>query len=168
MSEFIGTPRVAESALVEGERVVMADEVGAFMAEAEPVETAEGEAGAGEALLDEDTSVEVGVDGDGLPVVEDVVYELAVAAATGGREFDGQVLAELFTQGGPIGDVRLTIAIEVLRLGQKLTGDRMLRVLESLGFEGEAMAGRFARAEIAKAGGVLVESTTVLPAGVEP
>lgn len=167
MSELIGTPREAAGSPPEGDVVVMGDDVQAFMNEAGSTEVV-GDGGAGEALLDEDTSVDVGVDSDGLPVVEDVVYELAVAAAAAGREFDGQVLAELFAQGGPIGDVRLTIAIEVLRLGQKLTGDRMLRVLESLGFEGEAMAGRLARAELAKAGGVAVESTTVMPAGVEP
>jgi len=112
------------------------------------------------------------VEGDVLVLAEDVVTELAFAAASSGREFDGRVLAELLEQGGPIEDVRLSIAIGVLRLGQKLTGDRMLRVLEVLGFEAEAMAGRIARDEIVKAGDVSVESTTALPAvvtdGVSP
>lgn len=161
--ELIGAPRPVRP--LEGEVVVMADDVGAFMNEAAPV-GAENEAS--DSSDDEDTSVSLDVEAATVPVVEDVVYELAVAAASSGREFTGEVLAELLSQGGPIFDVRLSVAIEVLRLGQKLTGDRMLRVLESLGFAGEAMAGRLVREEMVKAGGVAVEVTTPMPAGVEP
>lgn len=115
---------------------------------------------------DEDESVSLD---DGIESAhdEDVVYTLSVAAATHGREFDGPLLAELLESGGIIEDVRLMIAIAVLRTGQKLNGDRMLRVLEGMGFAGEAMAGRLARDELAKVeGGIVIESSAPVP-GVE-
>lgn len=120
---------------------------------------------------DESVSLESKAEGQGdgaeAPVEEDIVYALGVAAATHGREFDGPLFAELLERGGPIEDVRLMIAIAVLRTGQKLNGDRMLRVLESMGFEGEAAAARIARDELSKVlGSVVIESTSVVP-GVE-
>lgn len=115
---------------------------------------------------DEDESVPLESEVDGA-VDEDVVYTLAVAAATHGREFDGPLCAELLERGGPIEDVRLMIAIAVLRTGQKLNGDRMLRVLDGMGFSGEATAARLARDELAKAaGGIVIESSSPVP-GVE-
>lgn len=167
MSELIGSGRGSGVRPVAGEVVVTADDIGAFLEQTAGAEPAGAEI---EEQSDEDDSVSLegfqdgSVEEDGS---DDIVYELAVAAASSGREFDGRVLAELLEAGGAIEDVRLSIAIEVLRLGQKLTGDRMLRVLESLGFAGEALAGRLAREEIASAGGVVVESTTAMPAGVE-
>lgn len=124
--------------------------------------TAEGGAAAYVAALDlpdEDESVSVDLETEATELPDDIVYELAIGAATHGREFDGRLFAELLEQGGPIEDVRLMIAIAVLRTGQKLNGDRMLRVLEELGFSGEATAARLARDAIIEAGGaVKVES----------
>ena len=123
------------------------------------------EMGAAEAVsLDEDEGVsldELGLAPDG----EDVVQDLAISAAATGKGFDGPLLAELLSKSGESHDVRLSIAIEVLRLGSKLTGDKMLAVLESLGFEGEVLVARVARDELAKIPDVPVESTTPLPPG---
>jgi ribosomal protein L12E/L44/L45/RPP1/RPP2 len=109
---------------------------------------------------DEDESVSLDLETEGTEVPEDIVYELGVAAATHGREFDGRVFAELLEQGGLITDVRLMIAIAVLRTGQKLNGDRMLRVLEEMGFVGEATAARLARDELSKVKVEVVVETT--------
>jgi hypothetical protein len=62
--------------------------------------------------------------------------------------------------------VRLAMALGVLRLGTKLTGDRMLHVLESLGFADEAGAARVAREELSKVPDVPVEVMTALPASL--
>lgn len=115
---------------------------------------------------DEDESVELSseaVDETG----DDIVYDVAVAAASTGRDFDSRMLAEYLEEAGPITDVRLGLAIGVLRLGTKLTGDRMLGVLENLGFNDEAAAARIARDELGKVGEVAVEVMTALPAPME-
>lgn len=127
----------------------------------------DGDEGETVVALEEDESVNVEAKAPEEPLVEDVVYELAVAAASTGRDFDGPLLAEYLEQGGAVDDVRLTIAIGVLRLGQKLTGDRLLGVLESLGFGGEAAAARVARDELGKIPDVPVEVMTALPSSLE-
>lgn len=177
MGELIGSGRDGEfmggrlEKLPDG-AVVTVDEVSGYPGypEAPAVDGAgaEGEGSGGQGAGDEDESVDLSPATNGeSPGVEDIVYELGVAAATHGREFDGRVCAELLEQGGPIEDVRLTIAISVLRTGQKLTGDRMLKILEELGFEGEAMVARLARDELAKIGSaVVVENPSGVP-GVE-
>lgn len=114
---------------------------------------------------DEDESVELDASVD--ETSEDIVYDVAVAAASTGRDFDGRMLAEYLEGGGPITDVRLALALGVLRLGTKLTGDRMLTVIEQLGFVEEAATARIAKDELAKIGDVPVEVTTALPAPME-
>lgn len=116
---------------------------------------------------DEDESVDVDTVSSLEEGSEDIVYEVAVAAASTGRDFDGRMLAEYLEDGGPITDVRLALALGVLRLGTKLTGDRMLSVLEQLGFKEEAATARIAKDELAKIGDVPVEVTTALPAPME-
>lgn len=130
---------------------------------------ADAEATADGALPDEDESVpldgsdlagELGEDRAG----EDVVHDVAVGAASLGKGLDGPTLAALLEGQGRVTDVRLSIAIEVLRLGQKVTGDRVLGVLASMGFEDEAAAARAVAEELGKTGGVVVEAAGALPA----
>lgn len=123
----------------------------------------------GEVTGDEDESVSVESADDGADDGEgdDIVYDVAVAAASTGRDFDGRMLAEYLEDAGAITDVRLAMAIGVLRLGTKLTGDRMLGVLENLGFSDEAATARIARDELGKVGEVAVEVMTALPAPME-
>lgn len=94
---------------------------------------------------------------------EDVVYDLAVAAASVGKSFDGPSLAALLREGPAIDDVRLTIAVEVLALGQKLSGDKLLEVLERLGFTAEVAAARVAKEELAKEPDVAVIASSPVP-----
>lgn len=172
MTELIGSPRAPnettrqERGLYDGGRSepfdpgapLVVDDVSGYPA---PVV---GGGGGGDDS-DEDESVEL--ETLGAPVGEDVVYEVAIAAASTGKGFDGPFFAELIVGAGPIDDVRLSMAVEVLRLGSKLTGDRMLGVLESLGFEGEVLAARITRDELGKVADVPVEAMTALPGPIE-
>jgi hypothetical protein len=115
---------------------------------------------------DEDDSVSLDEIGQALDG-EDVVQDVAVSAAATGKGFDGPLLAELLEGSGPLEDVRLMMAIEVLRLGSKLTGDKMLAVLERLGFDTEVALARLTRDELSKIPDVPVESMTPLPGALD-
>lgn len=115
---------------------------------------------------DEDLTVQLfeADEADEASIGEDVVLDIAIAAATLGKQFDGPAFGDALAAKGPIEDVRLTLAIEVLRLGSKVTGDKVLDVLDRLGFSEEAAAARVAKTEIEKAPeAAVVESTTVVP-----
>ena len=164
-SEYIGgrilPPDVEEVGLDEGSRYPWRD-----VSTPEELAAITDDAGGDAEGGDEDESVEMAESIDVEPS-EDIVYEVALGAASTGRDFDGRMLAEYLIGGGPITDVRLGLAIGVLQLGTKLTGDRMLGVLESLGFTEEAATARLAKDELAKVGDVQVEVMTALPAPME-
>lgn len=182
MSELIGTPRdavIVKSDFVGGRieplgegAMVSLDEVSEYPGVDDVLDDAEiaGQAGqAGQAAApDEDESVDVteGVLSDALDAEidgHDVVWDLAIAAAATGKGFDGPFLADLLRKSGAITDVRLLISIEVLSLGSKLTGDKMLSVLGRLGFELEAAGARAARDALGSVPNVAVEAVTAMP-----
>ena len=123
----------------------------------EPSEAGEGELDG--VLLDEDELQ--GLDED------QVLFDLAIAAADSGKEFDGVVLAQLLGKVAPASDLRLVIALKVLSLGQKLTGERFLSCLEDLGYERNVLEARETQAELARGGIVGVEMVSGPALGVD-
>lgn len=120
--------------------------------------------------IEEDESVDVtGDEDDGEEESEqDLIVKLALGAVQLGRDFDGPQLAEILREWpAPIEDARLSIAIEVLALGRKLTGDKMLELLTAAGFASEVGAARQLASELEKDPSPVIAVSGVPTAEVE-
>lgn len=118
-------------------------------------------------LGEEDTGVELESEVEDA-LGEDVVLDIALVAASLGKEFDGAAFAQALQSGSPIEDVRLIIALGVLGTNKRVTAELVLNVMSELGFQSEVEAARVGKVALEESDVPVISMTPVPVVTTDP